>query len=60
MMEKMSTYDIIHRLSELEHSIDKNILEYNILLKELLKHFPTLEQQEEFKPKILTKKKYDI
>ena len=47
-------------LTELERDIDLRVYKYNLIILEIYKRFPNLENQEQFKPKILTKDKIDM
>ena len=55
-LSKTPTNELITELSRLEREIDFKIMKYNLILNEMYKRFPMLEEQEEFKPKILSKK----
>ena len=57
-LSKMPTNELITELSRLEKEIDFKIMKYNLIINEMYKRFPMLEEQEEFKPKILSKKEY--
>lgn len=57
-LSKTPTNELITELSRLEREIDFKIMKYNLILNEMYKRFPMLEEQEEFKPKILSKKEY--
>jgi len=57
-LSKTPTNELITELSRLEREIDFKIIKYNLILNEMYKRFPMLEEQEEFKQKILSKKEY--
>ncbi len=57
-LSKTPTNELITELSRLEREIDFKIIKYNLIINEMTKRFPMLEAQEEFKPKILSKKEY--
>ena len=57
-LSETPTNELIIELSRLEREIDFKIMKYNLILNEMYKRFPMLEEQEEFKPKILSKKEY--
>lgn len=57
-LSKTPTNELIIELSRLEREIDFKIMNYNLIINEMYKRFPMLEEQEEFKPKILSKKEY--
>ena len=58
--KEMSTIELIKQMSLLERKIDLELMFYNKIVKELYERIPTLENQNEIKPKILVKKKIDI
>lgn len=57
-LSKTPTNELMTELSRIEKEIDFKIMKYNLIINEMYKRFPMLEEQEEFKPKILSKKEY--
>ncbi len=51
-LEKTPTNELIKEITLLEQKIDLLLLKYEKLRLELIKRYPTLENTEEFKPKI--------
>ena len=68
MTPKYDTKDLEHKplneimmdMIEIEKLIDLYIYKYNLLNYEVCRRFPFLEEQEYFKPKVLTKDKIDL
>ena len=68
MTPKHNTKDLEHKplneimmdMMEIERLIDLYIYKYNLLNYEVCSRFPFLEEQEYFKPKVLTKDKIDL
>ena len=59
-IKQASTIELIKQMTLLEKRIDMDLLIYNKIIKELYERIPNLENQEELKPKILTKTKIDL
>ena len=59
-LSNASLKDLIMELTELEKDIDLRIYKHNLIVYEIYRRFPNLENQEEFRPKILTKDKIDM
>lgn len=59
-LSKTPLKDLVMELTELERDIDLRVYKYNLIILEIYKRFPNLENQEEFRPKILTKDKIDM
>lgn len=54
-LETKSTAELMTELAKLEKEIELKIIKYNLISRELCHRFPMLEQEEEFKPKVLSK-----
>lgn len=54
-LETKPTHEIVKDLSKLEKEIELKIIKYNLLIKEMHRRFPMLENQPEFQPKVLNK-----
>lgn len=54
-LETASTSELMTELAKLEKEIELKIMRYNLISGELCRRFPMLEQEEEFKPKVLSK-----
>lgn len=59
-LSKTPLVDLVMELTELERDIDLKVYKYNLIILEIYKRFPNLENKEEFRPKILTKDKIDM
>ena len=59
-LSKTSLVDLVTELTELERDIDLRVYKYNLIILEIYRRFPNLENQEEFRPKILTKDKIEM
>lgn len=49
--------DLLHEMDKIEKDIDKLIIKRNEIIFELWRRVPTLENEEEFQPKVLEKTK---
>ena len=58
--KEMSTIELIKEMTSLERKIEIELLKYNKIVLELYRRIPTLENQNEIKPKILVKEKVDL
>lgn len=54
-LTKKTINDIIKEMSILDEEIWLKITEYNRLVKEITARYPTVKNDEEFKPKVLCK-----
>ena len=59
-LKQKSTIELIKQMTLLERNIDLQLHIYNKIVRELYERIPTLEQQEEIKPKVLIKEKIDL
>ena len=55
-LEKVPTNELINSMTELDRQIDLMIYRYNKVRDELVRRFPPLGNEKEFKPKELIKK----
>lgn len=58
--EEISSIELIKLMTQLEKEIDLGIIMYNKVVRELYSRVPTIDNQKENKPKILTKTKIDL
>ena len=56
-METKTTKDLVMRMNLINKEIDTLILEYNSIVKELWRRYPTLKNEVDIQPKIRIKTK---
>ena len=59
-LKDSSTIELIKQMTLIERQIDLYLHTYNKIVRELYVRIPTLDKQDEIRPKMLVKEKIDV